>query len=109
MNLVFTLSMPNKSSWNGKWSGAGNYYAVVRSVGSAKKAVEKYEPIVGKAFYYHFGDGWGASVSVRMAEKGEVRKIRAKSRGFWGYDWMVDEIMQHGRILKLEERQGKAA
>ena len=109
MNLVFTLSMPNNNSWNGKWSGADNYYAVVRSVGSAKKTVEKYTPIVGKAFYYNFGDGWGASVCVRLAEKGEVRKIRAKSRGFCGYDWMVDEIMRHGRIMTLGEREGQAA
>ena len=108
MNLVFTLSMPNNSSWNGKWSGAGNYYAVVRSTGNAKRTIEKYTPIVGKAFYYNFGDGWGASVSVREVDSKEARELKKKSAGFCGYDWMVDEIRYHGRILTLAERE-KAA
>ncbi len=49
MNLVFTLTMPNNNSWNGRWSGAGNLYAKVLALGSAKKTRAKYEPLVGKA------------------------------------------------------------
>lgn len=108
MNLAFTLSMPNNNSWNGKWSGADRPYVIVRKLCAAKKTREKYAPLIGKAFYYNFGDGWGASVSVREVVGKEVTALRKKSAGFCGYDWMIPEILQHGRILTLDERQ-KAA
>jgi hypothetical protein len=108
MNLVFTLSMPNNNSWNGRWTGEDRYYAIVKAFGTAKRTRARYEPIIGKAFSYNFGDGWRASVSVREVDGKEARLVRAKTKGFCGYDWMVDEIMQHGRILTLAERE-KAA
>jgi hypothetical protein len=108
MNLAFTLSMPNNNSWNGKWSGASKLYVIVRGVGTSKRVLEKHRPLVGKAFYYNFGDGWGASVSVREVVGKEVTALRKRSAGFCGYDWMIDEILLHGRILTLKERD-KAA
>ena len=30
--LAFVLTMPNIGSWNGKWSGEGNFYAITRFV-----------------------------------------------------------------------------
>lgn len=104
MNLAFTLSMPNNNAWNGKWSGEDRCYAIVKSVGTSKKAREKYAPLIGKSFYYDFGDGWGASISVREIVGREVTALRKKSAGFCGYNWMVDEILCHGRILTLAER-----
>ena|SRR3990167_5839835 len=105
MNLAFTLSMPSRASWNGRWSGQDRPYVIVRKFGSSKKTQERYAPLIGKAFYYNFGDGWGASVSVREIIGKEVTAIRKKSAGFCGYDWMIEEILQHGRILTLDERR----
>lgn len=104
MNLAFTLSMPNNNAWNGRWSGEGRLYVIVKRFPDSKKAQEKYAPLIGKAFYYNFGDGWGASVSVRQVVGKEVTALRKKSAGFCGYDWMVEEILQHGRILSRGER-----
>lgn len=104
MNLAFELSMPNNNAWNGKWSGAGKLYVVVRSV--ARPSPE----IVGRDFYYAFGDGWAASVSVREVVPGEAKYLRAHSAGFCGYDWMIADILAHGRIRTAEERaQGRSA
>ena len=108
MKLAFTLTMPNNNSWNGKWTGADRLYVKVIDFGTAKKPLAKYAPIIGKAFYYNFGDGWGASVSVREVDSKEARELKKKAAGFCGYDWMVDEIRYHGRILTLAERE-KAA
>jgi len=84
-------------------TGQGNEF------GTAKKTRARHEPIIGKAFYYNFGDGWGASVSVREVDSKEARKLRKESAGFCGYDWMVDEIRYHGRILSLSERDKRVA
>ena|ERR1039458_4710340 len=101
MKLIFKLSMPNNNSWNGKWSGEGNLYAVIRSFGTSKKTAERLRPIIEKGyFYYNFGDGWGAGVDVyECVSAAEARSIRKRSRGFCGYDWMVNSILEHGEIL----------
>jgi len=99
MILCFELSMPNRGSWNGKWSGNGNYYAITKNMGRSKKKVKKAEAILKKGCYrYNFGDGWVAGVSVKQADAKEAAKIRRKSKGFSGYDWMVGSIISRGRI-----------
>ena len=109
MKLAFTLSMPGNNSWNGRWSGEGNLYVKVIDVGASKKAAEKYTPMLGQSFGYSFGDGWYASVAVRQVDSGEARKLKKASRGFCGYDWMIDEIRYEGRIRTLAERKPSAA
>lgn len=99
MILCFELGMPNRNSWNGRWSGEDNLYAKVINIGTAKKTLEKYKPILDKGyFYYNFGDGWGASVTVKEVDAKEANKIRRKSRGFCGYDWMITSIRHKGYI-----------
>jgi hypothetical protein len=56
-------------------------------------------------YSYDFGDGWRASVTVRQVDEKNARKLRRQSAGFCGYDWMIREIKEHGRILTLQERQ----
>ena len=95
MLICFELSMPGCNSWDGKWSGEGGYYALVENIPN-KKA----EEILKTAGYrYNFGDGWSAYVSVRQVDSREAAKIRRKSRGFCGYDWMVKSICKNLKII----------
>lgn len=95
--LVFTLTMPNRGSWNGRWSGEDDLYAIVKPIAGTQNAQEKARTLLdGGSWYYRWDDGWGASISVQSAEGQQVRAIRKKSRGFCGYDWMANNILSHG-------------
>jgi len=98
MMISFALSMPGNNAWSGKWSGDGNCYAIVKSF--------RKMPNTFKLGYYDysFGDGWRAGVTVREITSGAAAKLRKQSRGFCGYDWMVQEIVTLGRIRALAER-----
>lgn len=48
MLIAFVLTMPGKGSWNGKWTGEGNLYAIVKNI---PKAMEP-EKIAGKCYNY---------------------------------------------------------
>lgn len=99
MNIAFSLSMPGVNSWNGKWSGEGRDYTIIRSFGTSKASKEKAESILKRGYFsYSFGDGWRAAVSVRKVEPYQAKKLRKTSAGFCGYDWMVDSIISHGEI-----------
>ena len=98
--ICFELSMPHDNAWKGRWSGEGRCYARIKNLGRTKKAeVRAAELVAGSSYYYNFGDGWAASVSVREVTASEAAKIRRKSAGFCGYDWMIDSIMSYGEIL----------
>lgn len=93
---IFELSMPNRGSWNGGWSGALDKYVKHRQLPA------KGNPNVkdGANHYYNFGDGWGANVSVRIVEGAKAKNQAIKgSKGFCGYDWMIDSILKHGKII----------
>lgn len=97
--ICFELSMPNRGSWNGGWSGEERLYARIRRFGRGKAANDQSERILAEGSYYHsFGDGWGASVGVREVSAAEARKIENKSAGFCGYDWMIQSIIDCGEI-----------
>ena len=99
MILSFTLSMPNKGSWDGKWSGDKSCYAKVINFGHSKKAIKHATEILEKRnYHYNFGDGWSAGIKVAEVTPKEAAKIRRKSRGFYGYDWMVESIRYNGCI-----------
>lgn len=53
----------------------------------------------GACHYYNFGDGWGAGVSVKIVDgvKGKNAAIKG-SKGFCGYEWMIDSILERGKI-----------
>jgi hypothetical protein len=96
--IEFRLSMPNRGSWNGEWSGAGRNYSIVRNLTDAK--AEALLGPAGAASWCHcWTDGWTASVSARVVPKGE--RLR-KSDGFSGYDWMVRNILDHGCTYEPE-------
>ncbi len=106
MMLSFTLSMPNNNSWNGRWSGESVLYAKVLNLGTSAKNTAKAQSILDKGHYsYNFGDGWRAGISVEKVTSQEAAKIRRKSSGFCGYDWMVISIRDHGEIKSTSDVQ----
>jgi len=91
--------MPSNNAWNGKWTGEGRLYAIVRGMGRTKKFKESMQAILDKWYFtYSFGDGWVAGITVTEVSEAEARKIQKKSEGFYGYEWMVDSIITHGEI-----------
>lgn len=98
MLISFELSMPSNNSWNGCWTGENNLYALVRNVGTIKGAREKWEKLIGR-HTYSFGDGWVACVTVRECTSSAAIKLRKDSKGFCGYEWMIDSLARWGRIL----------
>ena len=96
MIIQFTLSMPNNNSWNGKWSGEGNLYAIIHSTRAEKSVGQR---IIEKGyFHYSFGDGWAAGITAKEIDGAMARKVRKASKGFCGYDWMVRSILYHNEI-----------
>lgn len=90
--VVFRLDMPNRNTWNGRWSGDGKVFA--------KSMRNRYVPkdIIGKSFYYHWDDGWTACVSVEKMDSKDANKLMKMSEGFRGYDWMIESIIRYGEI-----------
>ena len=91
--IVFELTMPHVGSWNGKWSGADKRY--IRTMDERKVPKECWD----KDFYYRWDDGWCACVSVTKVDSKEAAKIRKKSAGFCGYDWIIRSIIKNGEII----------
>ena len=91
--IIFTLSMPTRGSWNGRWSGEARVYARIFHNTDVPK------DIIGKDFYYNWDDGWCACVSVTKVDSKEAAKIRKKSAGLCGYDWMIRSIIKNGEII----------
>jgi hypothetical protein len=95
--FLFILTMPNAGSWNGKWTGSGNFYAIVKKAVVRKKNL--YPNCREGNFYYNFGDGWGANVEVKLVTPSEAKKAEKASKGFCGYGWMVDSLLTTGKII----------
>ncbi len=99
MIIAFTLSMPNRSSWNGGWSGDDSLFVKTISK-QTKEFIEKAKKLIERGnFYYNFGDGWRACVSIKEVDRSEASKLRRKSKGFSGYDWMIRSILDNGEII----------
>lgn len=99
MNIQFTLTMPNRGSWNGRWSGESTLYAVVKGFSNSKAGRENAARVLSKgSYYYSWGDGWGANVTVKDIDGRETARVRRTSKGFCGYEWMIESIIKHGKI-----------
>lgn len=92
--IVFELSMPNRGSWNGKWSQDGRLF--VRVLRERDVPKERWD----KSFCYSWDDGWTACVTVTRMPANEARNLERKSNGFCGYDWMISSIVKHGDIRR---------
>lgn len=87
--VEFRLSMPGRSSWDGRWSGQDRNYLLVRTV---PNAVADELMAVG-SWFHRWDDGWTAQVTARVMAPGERA---SKTAGFAGYDWMVTNIIAYG-------------
>jgi hypothetical protein len=94
--IVFQLTMPHAGSWNGKWTGDGRVYAKTRPNREVPPEV------VGRDFTWEFDDGWAACVSATKMDAKDAAKIMRQSKGFFGYDWMIDSIIRIGRTQLAE-------
>lgn len=95
---LFVLTMPGVNSWNGKWSGEGNYYARVHKVFNRGKSL--YPELKEGNFAYRWDDGWCASIKVTFVTPSEAKKAQKHSKGFCGYEWMIDDLLKYGTINK---------
>lgn len=96
--IAFILTMPNRGSWNGRWSGESDLHAIVK----LERNVPNKE-IVGKSFIYRWDDGWTACVSVEKVDGRTGNALAKKSKGFCGYNWMVDSLIKKGRIEYVDK------
>ena len=92
MILCFELTMPNRGSWNGRWSGEDDKHYIIRAY-RTKAEIEKYSYLDGKDFWHRWDDGWTACISCSIIDSKEAAKRRKQSKGFCGYDWMVQSIL----------------
>lgn len=93
---LFILTMPEVGSWNGRWSGEGHYCARTCSIFFRGKPI--YPNLKEGRFYYHWDDGWTACIEVKFITPSEAKKNEKRSTGFYGYDWMVESLKEHGVI-----------
>lgn len=64
----------------------------------SKKECQVPKEVVGKEFFHSWDDGWTACVSVEKMDCREAARIMKKSKGFCGYDWMIESIIKYGKI-----------
>lgn len=100
--FAFTLSMPSVGSWNGRWSGEKDLYVRFRKL-TNKQLTES--SIEERSYSYNFGDGWRAGINVRVVDSKERQLLQRKSKGFAGYEWMIDSIIKNGKIICDEEEE----
>lgn len=94
--LEFKLAMPNRGSWDNRWSGERCNYTLVRDLDDENAA-----QLDGRSWSYGWSDGWRAEVSARVVRDGEPQE---PSHGFHGYDWMIASILRYGKIYADHER-----
>lgn len=103
--IAFILSMPQVGSWNGRWSGEKDLFCRTRSFSDRFLKSEDGKHIKEGNYYYNFGDGWSANVELKKIDKSEMSKLKKRSKGFCGYDWMIESIIRDGKIVPPSERE----
>lgn len=99
--VSFQLTMPNVGSWNGKWTGAAKQYFIIRKLRDTSQFLKGGE--TENSFRYSWNDGWSANVNCEIIDAKEAAKRRKVSSGFCNYDWMVNNIIDHGSPKSKED------
>lgn len=96
IRVEFCLVMPERDSRNPQGFRNGRNHLLVRAVEDdlAKK-------LAGQSWLHVWADDRRAEVHARLLAEDETLR---PSHGFWGYDWMVDSILQYGEICVPHER-----
>lgn len=89
MILCFELSLSH---------AGGDYFAINRTICGTASIARAQEILNKGLFSYRFENGLLAAVRVRRVGIDEAKKIRKQSKGFRGYDWMIDSIIDHMTI-----------
>ena len=98
MIICFKLTMPNRASWNGHWSGENDVHVITKTDRQIGK--KRCKELDGRDFFYRWDDGWCACISCQIIDRKEYMKLRNKNRGFCGYDWMVRSIIAFDEIRR---------
>ncbi len=99
-SISFELTMPNRGSWNGKWSGEDRRFIILKSL-TDKKTKELLGQKNSKYFSHNWSDGWCASIEARKITASNKKELRKHVKnGFQGYDWMVSNILRYGDTIK---------
>ena len=100
---LFILTMPKVGSWNGKWSGEGEVFAKSKKVFDKGKLL--FPNLKEGKFTYDFEDGWVAMIEVKFVTPSESKDMMKKSKGFCGYSWMIDSLIETGRIIDKDDEE----
>ena len=82
--LLFEYGHSKINTWNGHWTGEGKVFAKE----------------VFLTFTHDFGDGWVAKITMTVGAKKDFEEIMKRSEGFLGYEWIIDSILKHGKIVE---------
>jgi hypothetical protein len=96
MMLAFTLTMPGRASWDGRWSGDGQKFVRVRTI-RGRRQIQALS-LLGFHHYHWCDDGWTACIEVTQVTTLQACTLRKQSVGFYGYDWMIDSLLNRGVI-----------
>ena len=96
--VKFELSIPNKGSWNGKWTGTEDSHIKTRMITQEQLTIL----LESQPYFYSWNDGWGALISVKQIDSKERTKLEKKQYGFAGYDWMIPSILTHNKITTTD-------
>jgi hypothetical protein len=98
VRVEFRLTMPSVGSWNGRWSGEGRNYTIVKTLTPTRAAsLLKDQP--ERSWIHRWEDGWCARITARV-----IRGRLPKSDGFCGYEWMIVNILTFGDTRAPGER-----
>jgi hypothetical protein len=100
--ISFELTMPNKGSWNGKWTGENKKYFIIKKLSKKQfESIQHFKDLKTKGYdnyYYSWDDGWGANIKAELVNSIEATQRKKQSNGFCGYEWMVESIFLYGYI-----------
>lgn len=106
--VSYELTMPNRGSWNGRWSGETDKFYVIKKYSDRFfNKNENFATLKEKksdSWHYSWNDGWGANVRAEIIDSTESRKRKKISKGFCSYNWMIDSIENIGEIKNSTER-----